>query len=44
MSNFFEIKSVGGAEEKNRFSEHDVKKRTSNYMTKYEYTRLIARE
>ena len=41
MSNFFEIKSVEDTEDKNQFGGSSQKKRTSDYMTKYEYTRLI---
>jgi len=42
MSNFFEIKSIEDTEDKNQFGGSSQKKRTSDYMTRYEYTRLIA--
>ena len=42
MSNFFEIKSIEDFEDKNQLEGSSQKKRTSEYMTKYEYTRLIA--
>lgn len=42
MSNFFEIKSIEDSEDKNHIGGSSQKKRTSDYMTKYEYTRLIA--